>query len=207
MSTLIKYPRTYHVPWSPGVSTDDKVQHDLSYFEGQNVVVTVKMDGENTTMYHDHIHARSLDTKSHPSRDWIKQFHASIRHDIPTTLRVCGENLYAQHSIRYNSLESYFLCFSIWEGPTCLDWSDTVEWCELLGIRTVPVLYQGLWNVDTIKGLQGQLGGNEGYVVRPLNSFTQDQFQRCVVKYVRANHVQTNTHWMHKEVVPNTLIS
>lgn len=41
----IKYPRTLHLPWSPGRGDDDKV---LS--EGQ---VEEKLDGENTPIYQD----------------------------------------------------------------------------------------------------------------------------------------------------------
>ena len=43
----IKYPRTWHHPISEGVTDDDKVLKDTSNFEGKEIVVTVKMDGEN----------------------------------------------------------------------------------------------------------------------------------------------------------------
>lgn len=43
----VKYPRTFHVPFSQSVSKDDKVLNDMSMFEGQQVVITVKLDGEN----------------------------------------------------------------------------------------------------------------------------------------------------------------
>lgn len=36
------------------------------------VVITEKMDGENTTLYRDGLHARSLDSRHHPSRNWVK---------------------------------------------------------------------------------------------------------------------------------------
>lgn len=42
-----KYPRTYHLSSSPGKTSDDKVISDMSEFEGKEVVVTEKMDGEN----------------------------------------------------------------------------------------------------------------------------------------------------------------
>jgi hypothetical protein len=67
----IKYPRTLHLPWSPGVSSDDRVLHDLSCFTNKEVVVTTKMDGENTTLYADVFHARSIDGRHHSSRDWL----------------------------------------------------------------------------------------------------------------------------------------
>ncbi len=43
----VKYPRTWHLPWSPGKSKDDRVLTTPEVFAGQEVVVTVKMDGEN----------------------------------------------------------------------------------------------------------------------------------------------------------------
>ena len=46
----IKYPKTLHLPWSQGVNSDDRVMKDLSGFEGHPVVITEKMEGENTTM-------------------------------------------------------------------------------------------------------------------------------------------------------------
>lgn len=45
--TYYKYPRTYHLPWSPGVSEDDKTISDISIFRDSEVVVSEKLDGEN----------------------------------------------------------------------------------------------------------------------------------------------------------------
>lgn len=92
----IKYPRTMHLPFSAGVSSDDRVIETLDSFEGKEVVVTIKMDGENSTLYRNHYHARSLDSSHHDSRTWIKQFHGRIAHLIPDNWRVCGENLFAR---------------------------------------------------------------------------------------------------------------
>jgi hypothetical protein len=126
----VKYPRTPHLPWSPGKTNDDKLIESLVGFEGKNVTVTVKCDGENTTLYQNYLHARSLDYSSHPSRTWLKSFHANFAHNVPEGWRICGENLYAKHSIKYSNLESYFLVFSIWnEQNVCLSWDDTIEWC------------------------------------------------------------------------------
>ncbi len=38
----VRYPRTYHLPWSPGLNDDDRALSDTSSFEGKRVVVTVK---------------------------------------------------------------------------------------------------------------------------------------------------------------------
>lgn len=205
----IKYPRTYHLPWSPGATKDDRIMSDLSAFDDKDIVVTVKMDGENTTMYHDYLHARSIEYDSHPSRSMIKAIHANMAHDIPEGWRVCGENLYAKHSIKYRNLESYFLVFSIWnEQNICLSWKDTEFWTELLGLNLVPTLYIGKWNEELIKkAYQKEYKGNEceGYVVRIANEFPYCGFRKNIAKYVRAQHVQTHGHWMRTKVEANEL--
>jgi len=43
---LKKYPKTYHAPWSEGISRDDKVISSMDNFTGKRVVVTEKMDEE-----------------------------------------------------------------------------------------------------------------------------------------------------------------
>ena len=194
----VKYPRTLHLPWSPGFTDDDKVLDDLSSFEGKIVVVTEKMDGENTTMYRDHIHARSIDSKGGEDRAWVKQFHSTFAHELPEDWRICGENLWAEHSIHYGYLKSYFYGFSIWNHYNeCLSWDDTKEWFSLLGITPVPVLYQGYWDEDRIRDLEKLLKWeyNEGYLVRIADSFPYSDFKRSVAKFVRKGHVQTTKHW------------
>jgi len=205
----VKYPRTMHLPWSPGLTKDDRVIDNLKAFEGRRVVVTIKMDGENTTLYKDGLHARSLDYQPHPSRNYLKILHAKMGHDIPKQWRICGENLYAEHSIHYKGLENYFLVFSIWDSTnTCLDWKETKEWAKLLGLHTVPTVYEGVWDEGLIKSLYSrEYSGNEceGYVVRVEDIIPFEDFQRCVAKYVRRDHVQTHQHWRHKQLVANEL--
>ena len=88
----VKYPRTPHLPWSSGRTKDDMVLDSIEHLERlEDVVVTEKLDGENTTLYQDYLHARSVDSKSHPSRDWIKRFHAKIRYDISEAFRGCDK--------------------------------------------------------------------------------------------------------------------
>jgi hypothetical protein len=142
-----KYPRTSHLPWSPGVGSDDLVLPLLGAFSGKNVIVTEKMDGENTSLYRGHIHARSMDSRNHPSRNWLKRWHANMAHDIPEGWRICGENLYARHSIAYDDLLSYFYAFSIWDSEnTCLSWEGTQEWADILNLTLPEVIYQGIWD-------------------------------------------------------------
>ena len=202
-----KYPRTLHLPFSQGVGSDDKVLTTLDHFEGREVVVTIKYDGENTSLYRDGFHARSLDSRHHPSRDWLKSFHATFAHDIPDGFRVCGENLYAQHSIAYE-LTSYFKGFSVWHEDTALSWDDTLEFFQLLGIEPVDVIYRGAFSETQLKQLAASLDTKtqEGFVVRLATAFCYEDFAASVAKWVRPNHVQTDEHWMHRPVVPNRLL-
>jgi len=209
----VKYPRTYHLPWSPGVTKDDRViaAKDLDALLNMELVVTAKMDGENTTMYRDGLHARSLDYEPHGSRDWVRALHARVAHEIPERWRICGENLFAKHSIHYSNLESQFLVFSIWDGLRCLSWDDTVEYAGMLNLPVVPALSRGSYLRTQLQALgptlvkDGYQGDPcEGFVVRRADEFQYGDFRRSVAKYVRANHVQTHGHWMRNQITPNT---
>lgn len=211
-----KYPKTLHLPDSPGILIDQKCFHgaaihpNLDQFKDQQVIITEKMDGENTTMYRDHIHARSIDSKHHASRDWVKRFHGEIKHMIPEGWRVCGENMFAQHSISYTDLPSYFLGFAIFnEQNIMLDWDNTLLWFKLLGIDPVPVLWYSYFNdpavIKLINNVDWFSQGKEGYVIRIARSIKFEDFQTYTGKWVRSHHVQTDEHWMHKKIVQNSL--
>lgn len=203
-----KYPSTPHLPLSKGRQWDDTALEGYSNFIGHEVVITEKMDGENASLYHDYYHARSLDSRHHPSRDWIKSFWGRIRFDIPTGWRLCGENLYAAHSVKYDSLPSYFMLFSVWgHNNYSLSWDEVEFWADLLGIDTVPVLYRGPFDKAIVEKIAREQDPEktEGFVIRNTNSFHFDDFAKNMGKYVRVNHVQTDQHWMFAEIVPNQL--
>lgn len=205
-----KYPRTPHLPWSPGVSDDDQTLNDASQFEGKRVIVTKKMDGESTTIYKDgYVHARSLDSRGGIDRDWVTSFAQKWCFNLPDGWRVCGENLWAEHSIHYDNLPSYFLGFSIWnERNVCLNWDDTLEWFQLLGITPVPVMYDGEFDPALIRRIESHMdfSKDEGYVIRVADSFKYGDFKSSVAKFVRAGHVQTTKHWRAgRHFTPNGL--
>jgi len=229
-----KYPRTMNFPWSNSTSSDDVWWEDSSALDGKEVVMTEKIDGECTTIYPDgHVHARSIDTNHHASRSWVKSLAAGISYRMPKGLRICGENVFAWHSIFYADLSNYFFVYGMYdENNRCLSWSDTETWCAELALHTVPVIWRGIWDEDHVKSLwQGEgafptfaskidpADGQptypkdfepcdaEGYVVRPTNSFPYDQFKERCAKFVRPNHVQTASNWMTRSVIRNLLKS
>lgn len=208
-TNYVKYPRTWHLPWSQGQTKDDRTLENCSQFEGQEVIVTEKMDGENTTMYRDYIHARSIDGRNHWSRDWVKNLQGRVGWEIPDGWRLCGENLMAEHSIAYEGLQSYFLLFSIWNDRNeCLDWDEMVDYADILGLTTVPVLYRGIWDEDKVKSLFSDKDRDkiEGYVVRLVRGFHYGEFSKSLAKFVRKDHVNpANHHWMHTATKKNGL--
>jgi hypothetical protein len=202
----VKYGRTMHLPWSPGISNDDRVSEDLSELESaKRIIVHVKMDGENTSMYSDFIHARSADVLgSHPSRTRVKSLWGRIAHDIPEGWRVCAENLQGKHSIHYKNLRDWVYGFSVWDDKNvCLPWDMTKIWLELLDITPCPVIYDGPWDETKLRKLwTPTFEGDEceGYVVRVADEFPYKDFRKKVAKYVRKGHVQTHAHWMQQFV-------
>lgn len=210
-SVAVSYPSTPHLHWSDGVQRDDKRMRpqDLANFIGKEIVASEKRDGENNTLYTDRIHARSVDGRHHPSRDWLKNWWSKFRHEIPEGYRICGEGLWARHSITYHLGKDgmFFEGFSMWDDRNrCLSWDETMLYFELLGIKSVPVLYRGIFDEDVIKKLydpKRDYEKSEGYVIRLAEGFHYSKFQQSVCKYVRKDHVQTKDHWMHSEIVPN----
>lgn len=199
------YPRTAHLPWSPGATADDLRARGTAALAGREVVVTEKLDGENTTLYADGLHARSLDSGHHPSRAWVKALQGRIGARIPAGRRVCGENLYARHSLGYGELDSWFYGFSVWDGDHCLDWDRTVRILHSLGVPAPRVLWRGTYDERALRGLRVDTARQEGYVVRTTAGFDRADFGRYVAKWVRGGHVRTDTHWMYAPVVPNGL--
>jgi len=206
----MKYPRTYHLPWSH-LLKDDRILENDDCFVGKDIVVTLKMDGENTTMYNNYIHARSVNSSSHETRNWVKGLWARVGYLLDDNMRICGENLYATHSIKYTSLSSYFMVFSMWVDHVCLSWDETVDYAEIMGLQTVPVIYRGLYDKNKIiQSFSPYQSDNEGYVVRISDEFTYANFRKSVAKYVLPEFRQvvnnSHGHWISKRVEPNELV-
>lgn len=209
------------MPGSPGLTKDDKVMQDMKFLEVVNsIVITEKMDGENTTIYSDgKMHARSIDGRHHNSRDWVKSLAANLCSMSGTNSsvsngfwnkqwRVCGENLYAKHSIHYTNLKSYFYMYNIWEGDFCLDWEYTKRFATVNYLTLAPVLYEGPYDPLIIKALAASMRDDqEGFVVRSYNNIHISDWDKLVGKWVRPNHVQTNKHWKSERMVKNEIIS
>jgi hypothetical protein len=206
-----KYPKSWHIFYSEKLSSDDKQHHDDNHFHGKNVIVSIKMDGENTTIYNKTSHARSMDSQiDSEDRRWIEALRKSkIEGNIPDSLRICGENMFYKHTCKYEDLDSMFYVFSIWDGSKCLSWEETKIWCDLLGLVTVPIIYEGLYNKDIIiSRFKEYIANNkdvEGFVIRNEEEFEIEDFSTSLSKYVRRTFVIPSQHWRYSVKTLNQL--
>lgn len=201
-----KFPRILHLPGSLGRSRDDLVHQSTAMFDGRHVIVTEKLDGECSTLASEYMHARSLDSRMHSSRSWLRNLHGQIAHLIPDGYRICGEYVAARHSIGYSGLPGFFFLFGVYDQENiCLSWKDTVEWAGLLDLPIVPLLYDGTWDEIRVTACYTGYGEQEGYVVRLADAFHYSDSARSMAKWVRAGHVQTLDHWMDIPIVWNCL--
>lgn len=214
-----KYNRTFHFPWSPGATNDDKIATSVDDLIGQPIVITEKMDGSNTSLEMDGCFARTHSGPPvHASFDGLKALHATIKYKIPKGLQLFGEWCYAHHSIEYSELPGYFLLFNVrdlsYEPEMWYSWEEVELWAQEIGVSTVPVLFKG--EVSSEKELQdlvnsfmnqpSMCGGiREGVVVRYSQCFSDAEFPTHVMKCVRANHVQTSEHWKDQVIIKNKL--
>lgn len=137
----------------------------------------------------------------------MKQFAASISPQLDPEERICGEYLYARHSIAYESLETYFYGFAWFIVDELQSWDDTMQRFDELGIKSVHMLYRGIYNADLVENISKNLDltKQEGFVMRASSVISSEDFSSLVGKFVRKGHVQTDKHWMHSEIIKNNL--
>jgi hypothetical protein len=212
-----KYPRSFHLPWSPGGTSDDKRLADVSRLVGVDLVITEKADGSNLTYTRESVFSRShAGPPSHPSFDLAKATHARIRHRLPEGLSLFCEYCYAVHSIEYASLPDHSLVFGARDDVAGVwwDWETVAAQARDVGLPTVPVLFRGA--VGSARELESltvalasepsPLGGlREGLVVRRAGELLDGDFSRSLAKWVRKGHVQTDEHWLHQAIRPQRL--
>jgi hypothetical protein len=215
MSISRKYGRTYHYPFSPGTTSDDRINHhywnDVSKLSA--VIHTEKLDGENNCLSRYGVFARShvAPTTSAWTRS-IRERWELIRNDLGD-LEIFGENLYAIHSIEYRKLEHHYYVFAVRVHDVWLSWEEVKFYASLFDFPTVPELkvvkpsdevsfrdeVLALVNqpsvLDSYDIAAGQPCTCEGVVSRNAHEYTVDNFGHNVFKYVRKGHVKTDEHW------------
>ena len=201
----MKYPKTLHFQWSPGTDSSDRFAYDISKLIGVPIVITEKLDGENNAMTSKGVYARShTDFTISPWSAKVRELHQQLKHSLSEDLYIFGEAMSAVHSIEYTNLTSHFYMFGARYNGVWSSWQEVEDFAFLLDLPTAPVLFKGI--VNTEKELQELIeelvkhdsacgGKREGIVCRVQREFNDDEFKTCVAKWVRPNHVSTNSHW------------
>lgn len=211
-----KYGRTYHYPFSPGTTSDDRISHDywqdLSALE--TVIHTEKLDGENNCLNAYGVFARShaAPTTSAWTRAMRERWNM-LKKDLGD-YELFGENLYAVHSIEYPHIEDHYFVFGVRELDRWLSWEETVFIASAFDFPVVPVLGQcsdfsdrqayerSVLDLVELPGTFGSIDvqtqkpcSMEGIVTRNINDYSVSDFMHNVFKYVRKGHVKTDEHW------------
>ena len=193
-----KYPSTGHWRWSPKVHRDDSYHPDPEFFLGREIVITEKIDGGNTCLYHGQTFARSTDLPAHEG--WfsmVKNQHAwktGIDHGgNPQGIRFhqryayYGEDIYGVHTLEYDAVHpchTYYL-FAVLDMKTMqfVHWSDVHAHGCMLNVRRVPEVFTGVFGsteeltafLEEEREKPSELGGErEGFVIRIQEAFPYD---------------------------------
>jgi hypothetical protein len=212
-----KYGRTYHFPFSPGTTSDDRINH--TYWEDiqriDKIIHTEKLDGENNCLNQFGVFARShvAPTES-PWTNQIRERWQLMKNDLGD-IELFGENLYAIHSIEYKNIESYYYIFAVRCLDKWLSWEEVKFYAAMFDFPTVPelginevrsiseeILKQQILSLAAEPSIFGsidtQLNNDctrEGIVTRNTEEYPVSDFARNVFKYVRKGHVKTGEHW------------
>lgn len=214
-----KYGRTLHFDFSPGTTSDDRInvewREQVQKFP--TIIHTEKLDGENSCLSQYGVFARSHAAPTlHPWADHLKEKQSMIAHDLKSMdFEIFGENLYALHSIIYPELTAHFYVFGIRVLDKWLSWEETKQWANFFDFQVVPELgIQDTTQPELIKArvlelasepsIFGSVQNNtdplrpctrEGLVSRNIDEYTVEDFKENIFKYVRKDHVQTDVHW------------
>ncbi len=217
MSISIKYGRTFHYPFSPGTTSDDRInQHfweDISQIK--SIIHTEKLDGENNCISKNGVFARSHAAPTvSPWTNFLHEKWHSIKHDLGD-YEIFGENLYAIHSIEYPQIKSYYHVFAVRLHDYWLSWEEAQFIAQFFDLEIVPVIssveiskiskqqfvndilntVQMPSKFESIDTYTKQNCTMEGLVSRNFDEYPVADFQRNVFKYVRKGHVKTDEHW------------
>lgn len=210
-----KYGRTYHFPFSPGTTSDDRISwqywDDVSALK--RIIHTEKLDGENNCLSRYGVFARSHAAPTvSPWTRVLRERWNLMRHDLGD-LEIFGENLYAVHSIEYRKLEDFYYVFAVRQRDTWLCWDEVCFYAALFDFPVVPVLQEIVPTTESAfresilahvressvfesyDAGTDQACTREGVVSRDAGSFSVDAMSQHVWKYVRQGHVKTDEHW------------
>ena len=208
METWRKYEKTYRLKLD-GMPAFEKFMLDDTSFKlllNGNVNVTEKMDGSNSGIFKTKegqifLQKRrgNIDKSHHQYKffeNWGYQNIEKLK-KLPNNIVVYGELMRCVHSIKYTKLPDWFLVFDIYdlESEEYLDWNEVKRIVEGVGLKTVPLIYEGevdrkkILSLIPSKSAFGDMA--EGIVIKNYDS----QLRGKVVKSEFIKIIDEGKHW------------
>lgn len=127
------------------------IEHeDNTIFEHQEVIILQEIRGERVVLYNDYLHGKEIE------KELTDENGLKIKDLIDKDMYVCGVSNTEFH-LSFIGIENEYL-----------SWQETKEYAEILNIKTLPVLYEGVYDAD--------LQLNKPYFIRLAKGFT---WQEC----------------------------
>jgi hypothetical protein len=128
---MSKYNRTNHLPYSPGSTNDDRISNSVSTLLGIEIVITEKLDGENTGMKDEGVYARSHAefTTSGWSRE-VRQLHKVKVEGQLEKVCFCSEKTW-KASIQLNITISILFLYFLTMNDNWIPWYQVEEYSYL----------------------------------------------------------------------------
>ncbi len=172
MSSIYKYPRTYHIEGS-GIQRGDEdlAVIPLREFTGRYLVVEEKMDGANCVISFDASGQMLLQSRGHyliggPRekqfhlfKTWASRYTMELWEALTDRYVMYGEWLYAKHTVFYTDLPHYFLEFDLLDktsGEFLSTERRRASLAQVPFVVSVKVLHEGM--VQTRQALMALLG-------------------------------------------------
>ena len=142
MSISRKYGRTYHYDFSPGTTSDDRINRDWydHISKMSKTIDTEKLDGENRCMNGVGIFARShAAPTTNPWASHLKSKYSMIQNDLKEgNIELFGEDVYAIHSIIYPNIEEHFYLFGVRVLDKWVSWEEVKWYADIFDFPIVP---------------------------------------------------------------------
>jgi RNA ligase (TIGR02306 family) len=169
--------------------------------EGTEVVLTEKLHGSNSRFSYTQGRLYCGSHHQLKKRDEANLWwRVAAKYDLETKLQAAPDKVFfgevygpVQKGYTYDTEKTpAFRVFDVYDITTgrYMDWLDVLELCKVVGLDTVPVLYQGPWSesLTTLRNGKTTLGEKhtrEGFVVHPVREQYVEHFGRLILKFVR----------------------
>jgi len=209
-----KYEKTFRIPTNKyNVSGKRKLsKKEVKQLLNGYLTVEEKIDGANVGIiatkdgFRLQKRGSLVDEGEHPQfgrlKAWANERWGALTYYMPKNTIIYGEFMWATHHIYYDNLPDWFICIDIFQEGKFVNRDDKQLICFELGIKLVPLLYEGY--VDSITEIEDLVEGpsaystdheREGIVVKNYRKQMKGKIVRPeFVKEINEDGV----HWMTK---------